>query len=862
MIYRGEKTSQISFPLGGIGSGCIGLGGNGRLLDWEIFNCSNKGSLNGMSHFAVKAEKNGAVIDTRILQGDLQPPYTGHYSNLAQNTYEGYGWGAARETLCGMPHFREHAFKGEYPFAWIELEDQDFPGKAELCAWSPFIPGDDVNSSLPAACFEVTLSNTGKDEIDYTVAGVLANPFKTQTAFNRYSESGGVKQLVLEHGGDKSGFDYGDLTLSTDAPETSFQEYWFHGGWFDDLEVFWNDFTAPGRFLNRNYKSGAGNRNTGLIAAHFRLVPGESRTVRFVISWNVPNRRNDWNSNADEMAAANSIPNRWKNWYATRWNDSADSGRYAMESYTMLRHDTRLFHDTLFASTLPESALDGISANLSILKSPTCLRLEDGTFYGWEGVASHAGSCEGSCTHVWNYAQALPFLFPSLERSMRSAHYKYSIDEDGACHFRIMLPLGIKATAEFRRPCVDGQFGDIMKTWRDWKISGDTGWLRQHWPAVKKSLQYAWSSRNYDRWDPERKGVIDGRQHHTLDMELFGPNAWLNGHYLGALKAAAGMADALEEPEFASECRSIFARGKAWTDQHLFNGEYYFQKISLDDRDMLKTFSHNGKDLAAEIYWDNEHGKIKYQIGNGCQIDMHLPQWYASLYGLGEILDPGKTKKTLQSLFKYNFRTSMRGIVNQWRNYSVNDEQGMQICTWPDQKGKPIIPIPYASETMHGFEWAAACHMIMNGMMDEGMQVVESIRKRYDGRRRNPWNEFECGSNYARSMASYALINAFSGFKYDMTRGFLGFLPVVAGSGFRCFWSLGSAWGEYIQAEKHASISVRYGTLKIQELQLPSIPEKLEYRNGTVEFSIIKEDRILLKKSMTVQAGEELRFTL
>lgn len=856
MIYREEMTSQISFPLGGIGSGCVGLGGNGRLLDWEIFNNPNKGSVNGMSHFAVKAEKNGVVMDARILNGDLQSPYTG-----CRETYGGYGFGATRETLCGMPHFREHIFKGEYPFAWIDFEDKKFPGNVQLCGWSPLIPGNDTDSSLPIACFEITLSNTSKDQLDYSVVGVLANPFKNSKVFNRYSETKGVKQLLLGHGGNTEDFDYGDLCLSTDAEETSFQEYWFCGSWNDDLEVYWNDFTAPGKFCNRCYESGENNRNTGLIAAHFRLSPGESRTVKFIISWNVPNRKNDWNSKADELAASNGVVNRWKNWYATRWNDSADSGRYAVNNYKKLHDDTLLFHDSLFASSLPEEVLDGVSANISILKSPTCVRLEDGTFYGWEGAASHAGSCEGSCTHVWNYAQALPFLFPALERSMRASHYKYSVDENGGCHFRLMLPPGIKAMKDFQRPCVDGQFGDIMKAWRDWKISGDTEWLKEHWAAIKKSLQYAWNDKNYDHWDPEKTGVITGRQHHTLDMELFGPSAWLNGHYLGALKATAGMADALNETDFARECREIFARGKAWTDEHLFNGEYYFHKVDLKDREMLKRFSHGDKDFAEDMYWDKEHGEIKYQIGNGCEIDMHLPQWYASLYGLGELLDPVKTKKTLKALFKYNFRESMRDVANQWRNYCVNDESGVQMCIWPEQEEKPVIPIPYASETMHGFEWAAACHMIMNGMVEEGMKIVKSIRGRYDGKKRNPWNEFECGSNYARSMASYALLNAFSGFKYDMTKGFIGFAPVPKDKEFRCFWSLGTVWGVFSKTEKKETISIKYGELKIKELQLPSLSEKLEHQNKELEFSIVN-DRIMLKKSITICAGEELNSVI
>ena len=36
-VYKGEKTQEISFPLGGIGSGCIGLAGNGRLVQHRGF---------------------------------------------------------------------------------------------------------------------------------------------------------------------------------------------------------------------------------------------------------------------------------------------------------------------------------------------------------------------------------------------------------------------------------------------------------------------------------------------------------------------------------------------------------------------------------------------------------------------------------------------------------------------------------------------------------------------------------------------------------------------------------------------------------------------------------------------------------
>ena len=74
MIYCKEKSSEISVPLGGIGAGCIGLTGNGRLSDWEIFNVSNKNSLLGYTHFCVSA-----AGKYRLLQGECFAPYTGKY---------------------------------------------------------------------------------------------------------------------------------------------------------------------------------------------------------------------------------------------------------------------------------------------------------------------------------------------------------------------------------------------------------------------------------------------------------------------------------------------------------------------------------------------------------------------------------------------------------------------------------------------------------------------------------------------------------------------------------------------------------------------------------------------------------------
>lgn len=809
--YKGAQTREISFPLGGIGSGSIGLAGNGRLVDWEIFNRPNKKSFNGFSHFAVKAEREGKVVDARILNGDMQGPYVGEHVRGAP-LHSGYGFGPESQTMAGMPHFRETAFDGQFPIAGISFEEEAFPGDIRLTAFNPFIPLQEDDSSLPAAFFEWEIANSTTAPIVYTIALSAGNPIPTERVVHAYSERQGLHAIKLG----SSQFDagdsrFGDLSIATDAEDVSYQEFWYRGGWCDNLEIFWRDFSRPGKLNNRTYAEDdpiGQRKDTATLAAHAALRPGEKRKLRFAIGWSFPNVENYWNP-------APSGANAWTNYYATMFPDSLATLAYAFRHWDRLYRDTLAFKDALFSSTVPSEVKEAVSANLSVVKTPTVLRLPDGSLYGFEGSIADTGCCEGSCTHVWNYAYAVPFLFPKLERSMRNLDLTYNRREDGRMSFRLMLPLG--RDRQDYRACADGQFGGVIKAYRDWKISGDTEWLRSLWPAIKASVSYAWAETNEDRWDPDRTGVLAGRQHHTLDTELFGPNAWLNGFYLAALKAGAEMAAHLGDQETAALYESVFREGKAWTDEHLFNGEYYVQRLDLADRSMLDPFG----DEATAYYWNSELGEIKYQIAEGCGIDQVVAQWHANLCGLGDIFDKEQTRSALKSLYRHNFKSSMRHEANTWRLYSLNDEGGLVICSWPEGAAKPAIPLTYNTETMTGFEYQAASHMIQEGYVEEGLSIVQAIRRRYDGEKRNPWNEIECGSNYARSMASYSLLPSYSGFEYDMAAGMIGFRPVRTEAGkFRTLWSLDRAWGIYEQDEEEAHIRVLGGSLELRTVKV------------------------------------------
>ena len=775
------------------------------------------------------------------MQGDTQNNFSGVFNGAADGSF---GFGIPREFMAGLPHLKAVEFTGEYPIANLAYLDDDFPGQVKLTAFNPFIPLNDRDSGIPAAFFEFTVENTAAWPLTYTLAATLNNPLPANNQNLCYQEEGLTWLHLSSDAFNGSESAFGTLSLGTDAPDTSVQQYWFRGQWFDQLEVYWQDFTHSGRLKNRTYPiEKAGVNNCATLAAHLSLSPGQSGRVRFIIAWHFPNAENYWDKAYCEKCASQGKSTVWKNYYATLFADSTDSLKYGLTNWERLWHDTLLFKEALFASDLPPVALDAISANISILKSATVSRLEDGTFYGFEGCHPGAGCCEGSCTHVWNYNQALPFLFPLLERSLRVSDFAFNQRPDGGMRFRMPLPV-LPASEHYPfRACADGQFGGVLKTYREWKVCGETSWLRLLWPAVRKSIEFAWAETNPNHWDPGKTGVLRGRMHHTLDMELFGPDPWLTGFYLAALKAGAEMAKALGEDATAAEYRQIFAKGRSWVTDHLFNGEYFQQEIDLNDRSIVINED-------PEAYWDAEHQEIKYQIGEGCEIDQLLAQWHANLYGLGEIFDAQQVKSALRALFKYNFKMPMRKHANPHRVFTVDGEGGLVMCAWPEGKHRPEIPIPYSHEVMTGFEYAAAIQMIQNGLVDEGMQIVSAVRDRYDGEKRNPWNEIECGSNYARAMASYALLNAFSGFEFNLVEKTIGFHPIQLGHGqFNCFWSLDPGWGSVIFSTQGIELRVLYGSIELKSMSLPAelalqirqacvdiLPINYGVNNGVVTF--------------------------
>jgi uncharacterized protein (DUF608 family) len=363
---------------------------------------------------------------------------------------------------------------------------------------------------------------------------------------------------------------------------------------------------------------------------------------------------------------------------------------------------------------------------------------------------------------------------------------------------------------------------------------------------------------------------MEGMQHNTYDIEFYGPNTMMGSLYLAALRAAQKMAEKFDEYDKAREYFELFRKGSKWTDENLFNSEYYEQKVNPTAHRIWPkhyqemTEGHGKDDLFKE--WP------KWQYGKGCLSDQMIGQWYAHMLGLGYLYKPSNVRKALNSVFKYNWKSDLSDHPCFLRIYAVNDEAGLVICTWPKGE-RPGYAFYFADEVWCGIEYQVASHMIYEDMLKEGLSIVRGVRERHRGDRRNPWDEFECGHHYARSMASYAVLLALTGFKYSAPQKYLGFAPKVNQEDFRTFFSTATSWGLYSQKinkeDAEFSVKLEYGSLRLEMLELP----KVECRNNALAVSLngrkidakIKKTRnnikVLLEPTL-IEKGRTLKVKL
>jgi uncharacterized protein (DUF608 family) len=808
-ITRGERLNRIAFPLGGIGAGMISLEGTGALSQVSL---RHKPDVNHEPQVFAALHVKGAKT-ARVLEGPVPMWKASGSATLGGLTEPGNG---LTGRTYGLPRFAEASFAARFPFATVSLADPTMPVTVALTGWSPFTPGAADDSSLPVAAIEYRFTNRSARAVKAVFSFHAAN-------FMKLGE--GARVEAMERGfvlAQPALANYpeweGAFAACTDDPATAVDAAWFRGGWFDPFTMVWNHVAAGDVVAQPSHAEGAPG-NGGSLYVPFTLKPGAEKTIRLQLAWFVP--RSALRAGqppaacaggcACDSAAPAEAPPFYTPWYAAHFADLAAVVSHWRLHYERLRAASAAFSDCFYDTTLPAEVVESVAANLAILKSPTCLRQADGRLWGWEGCFAGSGCCHGTCTHVWNYAQSIPHLFPELERTLRETEFGPSQDERGHQNFRTALPIG-PSDHQFHA-AADGQLGGLMKLYREWRISGDTAWMKTLWPAAKRSLDYAIAT-----WDPDHTGTLVEPHHNTYDIEFWGADGMCTSFYLGALAAAVAMGRALSGEVAVYE--ALLAKGRKAMTAALWNGAWFIQKVQwqgLRAGDPVKNLSFGGA-YSAEAEAILQREGPKYQYGKGCLSDGVLGDWIARCCGLGPIIDEKKTARHLAAVFAHNFRESLADHANPQRpGYAFPQEAGLLLCSWP-RGGKPALPFVYSDEVWTGIEYQVAAHLIMTGQVEEGLTLVRAVRQRYDGQWRNPFDEYECGHWYARAMASYGLLQACSGARYDAVTQTLHLAPRVRGD-FRAFLCTATGYGTVGVRKGKPFIDVVAGTIPVQRIE-------------------------------------------
>lgn len=853
IAYTGDSLRNIAFPLGGIGTGNLLLSGRGNIMELEIFGMAAQDEVPPeMNFFILRTESPDGTSDLRMLEGEPEINYPNPF-------------GIPRTQLGGIPRFRKCSFIAGFPIARLRLKDPACPLEASLLAYNPLIPLDTGNSSLPMAIFEWTLSNPGNDTIRASVLFSSGNPFKIynntgelQGRTGPFSTAGmkGVKFTSISP-------EEGDYIICGSA-NAMINTKWYRGNWWDNAELFLKEFSMNGKLPENleSYSFGSRDSDVASVSQQMTLAPGDTLTIPFYVFWRLP-VRNIGTSMA--LDAAGKTSGTIKNHYARRFSSATEVAFYFEKNWNRLRELTLNFHDLLFSSTYPDFVKDALASNTAGLKTNLILIAEDGTVHGFEGLGNDFGCCPGNCTHVWNYAQTMAFLFPSLERNMRETSFLHDTHRNGYQSFRSIIP---KGNYWFKNHAADGQLGSIIRVYRDWKYSGNDEWMISLWPKVKLALEFTWKGAGEVRpgfewmksarvpWDTRGTGVIDGDQHNTYDINFFGPNMLTGSLYLGALLASSEMATVAGDVQKADEYRERYLASKEIYEKLLWNGEYYEQKVEIAP----------GINLPERYSMTSPDGQTvpKYQFGPGCLSDQLLGQFLADVSGLPALLDSSRINQTLSSVHRYNFIRDFSKYPHVQRIYATGKEAGLVLCTWP-RGGKPDVPFVYSDEVWTGVEYQVAASLIYHGMADKGLEIVKATRDRYRGYNRNPLAEIESGRYYARAMSSWALLTSLSGYKYDGHLKSLSFRPAIHAEKFNTFWSTGNAWGSFSIQGKSVSLKVFYGELQLNEFSFshPTGGKILEIKPPLEMITVIDLKKVLkFTVPLILKEGESLEMVL
>ena len=825
--YSGDARRAIAIPLGGLGAGHVAIAGDGSLRQWQLANTVNHGGFVPDSFFALRVSGVEPPLDLRrTLRSERIPPAQ-ERAPLVTDDVEPRDH---RPPTMTWPAVQATEITVAYPFVAVDMVDQALPLEVGFEAWTPFAPLDAEASGLPMAAFTFRLANAsphslhgwlvaaqqnavgwdGVTPIDGTRCGLYGGNENTIVNLDDGQASAAI--LMTNPSLRATDARAGEMLLAADHPAWPILRATSAEGVLTLVESMKllesginNDWSTAAigqglRTMRQPYveplgPSPAGTTWDGALAVPFALEPGAATTVEFLLAWWFPNRMADFDQFGPDLPV--DVDTRIGNHYATRFGGAADVARAFRAARPSLLAASRAWATTIASLDAPGALAETLATQPAVMRSPTTFVDEAGRLLGFEGGLGAStlnwngavgGSCPLNCTHVWNYEQAIASFFPELERTMRDIEWDVLQAPDGSIPHRVRVPLeGPQLHAMTiggpLDPALDGMLGSILKTYRDARLGGGRSMLEQRWQAMSRVIDHVTG-----RWAGDGDGILRGPQPMTYDIDLTEPNAYIGSLWIAALLAMHRVATILERPSEGERYAALAGIASKNYDDLLWNGRYF------------------GRPCA-----DGSSG-----LGAGCLSDQLNGQWWAHQLGLGYVLPPDHVQTALRTIVAANLRHGFRGWEHGFRKLADADDTGLLLCTWPDGD-RPPNPIRYADEVWTGVEYAVAALCLFEGLEAEGLAILGGVRGRYDGTRRNPYNEIECGDHYSRAMAGWSLLQAWTGSSADVIDERLavgyrdGRAPLLAGT----------AWGSIAIDEHAVRVEILGGAFRMAVISVP-----------------------------------------
>lgn len=822
-----NELQYIGMPIGGIFTGTVYLGGDGRLWLWDIFN-ENQNGIDpktiewGMDlHVGKKVRPQDGSAYVQPAKG-IRPIEQGFAFKII----------SGKKTIIkklAEDDWDEILFEATYPMAKVHYIDHSLGLDITASIYSPFIPLDEKNSGLPCTIYSLSVKNNTAKDVSVSILGWLENKIMhkskkgtdiRQNTFESFSNCSIANCSIQLNGSDNQKMlpDYGTMAIGVVHAKcnanTSFT-----------LPVVAESFSQQNNLSTSKKVSEGPLLNS--VSTKYTIRGGQTINANFIIGWHFANLK------------LNPVIEGKGRFYNQQFKSAVEVVKYVAINFSELSTNTALWRKTWYDSSLPWWFLERTFLNISTLATTTAHRFDSGRFYAWEGV----GCCEGTCMHVWQYAQAMGRIFPGIERDTRErVDLGLSLTANGMIYYRGEV---VKTAA------IDGQAGTILRIYREHKMSSDKTFLTNNWKKIKLATTWVINQ------DKNKDGMEDTPIENTLDAVWDGEIAWLVGLCIAAVKAGEQMAIEMGDTPFANICATYVANGTKNMEEKLYNGEYFIHKP------------------------DEIKGREKLGSYNTCHIDQVYGQSWAHQVGLGRILNKEKTLSALKALWKYNFTPDVGPYIKErrgWRPYALAGEGGMVMNTNPRNEAKPYgenttWQLGYFHECMSGFEHQVASHMMAEGMTDEALILTRMIHDRYHAAKRNPFNEIECSDHYARAMASYGTFISACGFDYDGPNGFIKFAPTLNPQNCKVPYTAASGWGSYEQNQNEqnltAKLHVAYGSLRLNILAIePSISvtkAKVHIGDKIINGKLIKKDKAYqyeFENTIELKKGQVLQINL